>query len=151
MGLVKYLMTRREVTFVQSLQNAIADSEATEYQNGALQLLTDAEFLSFEGDSLIVPTEFDGIEAQVVGNTDAQHVIDMNGQPLDNIKSVNQAAAVIAGYGNFGVPTDLFRSVNVQADLDTYMDPALRVPLTEGPGAALTNGSPVQGIDSDNV
>src|SRR3546814_1060975 len=47
-GLVKYMMTRREVSFVQTLQNTIADSEATEQANGALQLLTDAEVLSFE-------------------------------------------------------------------------------------------------------
>jgi hypothetical protein len=65
-GLVKYLMTRREVSFVQTLQNTIADSEATEARNGALQLLTDAEFLCFEGDSSIVPTEYDGIYAQMV-------------------------------------------------------------------------------------
>ena len=49
-GLVKYLMTRREVSFVATLQNAIVEAEAVEAQNGALQLLTDAEFLCFEGD-----------------------------------------------------------------------------------------------------
>jgi hypothetical protein len=68
-GLVKYLMTRREVSFVQTLQNTIADSEAVEARNGALQLLTDAEFLCFEGDSSVVPTEYDGIYAQMASRS----------------------------------------------------------------------------------
>ena len=62
-GMVKYLTTMRQVSFVTTLQNAIAEAEAVEQANGALQLLTDAEYLSFEGDSTVVPTEFDGILA----------------------------------------------------------------------------------------
>ena len=41
-GLVKYLMTKRQVSFVLTLQNNLADSEAIEYANVALQLLTDS-------------------------------------------------------------------------------------------------------------
>ena len=65
-ALVKYLMTRREVSFVATLGNNIASAEAIEQQNGAIQLLSDAEYLSFEGDSAVVPTEFDGVYAQLV-------------------------------------------------------------------------------------
>jgi len=86
-GMVKYLMTRREVSFVQTLQNAIADAEATEAQAGALQLLTDAEFLSFEGDSSVVPTEFDGIDAQLAdgvatGQVSGDNVLDAQGAEI---------------------------------------------------------------------
>ena len=77
-GMVKYLMTRREVSFVATLQNAIADAEATEAQAGALQLLTDAEFLCFEGDSTVVPTEFDGIRAQILEGVTSGQVSDDN-------------------------------------------------------------------------
>jgi hypothetical protein len=150
-GLVKYLMTQRSVSFVQTLQNTITDSQAVEYQNGALQLLSDAEFLSFEGDSSVVPTEFDGIYAQMMqgvasGQVDPRNVIDARGETLSSVKWVNQAAAQIAGFGNFGTPTDLFMSLAVQADFDTGLDPAFRVPLNDVPGGGTSLGAPVVGI-----
>lgn len=150
-GLVKYLMTRREVSFVQTLQGALADSEAVEAQNGALQLLTDAEFLSFEGDSTIVATEFDGINAQLnagiaTGDISGDHVLDANASSLSSIDLINKSAAIIAGFGNFGTPTDIFMSQLVQSDFDTGLDPAFRVPLTDVPGGGISIGSPVVGI-----
>jgi hypothetical protein len=150
-GLVKYLMTQRQVSFVQTLQNAIADSEAVEYNNGALQLLTDAEYLCFEGDSTVVPTEFDGIKGQLVsgvssGQVDPANVLDARGASLASVNLVNQAAATISKYGNFGTPTDLFCSQLVQADFDTGLDPAFRVPLTDVPGGGIRLGSPVVGV-----
>lgn len=51
---VKYLMTRCEVSFVQTLQNAIVQAEAIENQMGTLRLLRDVEHLCFEGDSTVV-------------------------------------------------------------------------------------------------
>ncbi len=150
-GLVKYLMTRRQVSLVQTLQNAIADAEAVEYNNGALQLLTDAEYLCFEGDSAVVPTEFDGIYAQMVagvaaGQVDGENILDARAQSLASINLVNQAAAIISRFGNFGTPTDIFMSQQVQADFDTGLDPAFRVPLTDVPGGGISLGSPVVGI-----
>lgn len=145
-GMVKYLMTRREVSFVTSIQNSIADAEAVEYQNGALQLLTDAEFLCFEGDSAVVPTEFDGLYAQMADLGSADHVLDAQAKSLASISLINTAAATIAGYGNFGTPTDLFMSQLVQADFDTGLDPAFRVPLMDVPGGGISLGSPVVGI-----
>jgi len=145
-GQVKYLMTRREVSFVATLQNAIVEAEAIEQQNGALQLLTDAEFLAFEGDSSIVPTEFDGITSQIVGLGDADHVLDAQASTLASINLVNTAAKTITGYGNFGTPTHLFMSQAIQADFDNGLDPAFRVPLSDVPNGGLMLGSPVVGI-----
>jgi hypothetical protein len=150
-GLVKYLMTLRQVSFVQTLQNTIFDSEAVEQQNGALQLLTDAEFLCFEGDSTVVPTEFDGIYAQltagiVTGDIDGSHVLDAGGQALASIPLITTAAANIAGFGNFGTPTDLFMSQLTQSDFDAGLDPAFRVPLTDVAHGGISLGSPVKGI-----
>ena len=149
-GQVKYLMTRREVSFVQTLQNAIADSEAIEQQNGALQLLSDAEFLAFEGDASVVQTEFDGIYAQMVagvaaGQVDAGNIIDARAAALNSMNLVSQAAARIAGFGNFGTPTHIFCSQLVQADFDNGLDPAFRVSLDNNP-ASLMLGAPVSGI-----
>lgn len=149
-GMVKYLMTRREVSFVQTLQSTIADSEAVEQSNGALQLLTDAEFLCLEGDSSVVATEFDGIYAQMAqgvsaGVVNPDNIIDAGGAALDKIDLINQAAATISGYGNFGTPTHIFMSQLMQSDFDTRLDPAFRVSLS-GTGQDIMLGAPVQGI-----
>ncbi len=146
-GLVKYLMTRREVSFVQTLQNTIADSEAVEAQNGALQLLTDAEFLCFEGDSSVVPTEYDGLRAQIESLNSSDHIIDANGGPLNGIALVDQAASTIAGFGNFGRPTHLFCSQLTQSDFNTNLDPAFRVSIT-GAAQETQLGAPVKGIST---
>lgn len=150
-GFVKYLMTRREVSFVSTLGNNIVSSEAIEAQAGAKQLLTDAEYLAFEGNSAVVPTEFDGIYAQInagvgAGLVDPANIIDARGQTLSSVYYLNQAAAQVSAFNNFGQPTHLFCSQQVQADFDTNLDPAFRVPLTDVPGGGLQIGSPVKGI-----
>lgn len=146
-GLVKYLMTKREVSFVTTLQNSIVEAEAVEAQNGALQLLTDAEFLCFEGDSAVVPTEFDGIGAQIASLGSSDHIIDAAGESLSSVSLVDQAASTIAGFGNFGQPTHLFMSQLTQSDFNTNLDPAFRVSLTGG-AQELMLGAPVKGIST---
>lgn len=149
-GQVKYLMTKRQVSFVTTLQNSQVEAEATEQQNGALQLLTDAEYLSFEGDSAVVPTEFDGIYAQLAagiaaGQVDQDNILDARGTSLNSIGLINKAAAGISRYGNFGTPTHMFHSQLVQADFDTGLDPAFRVSLSKT-GQDIMVGAPVVGI-----
>lgn len=143
-GFVKYLMTKRSVSLVSSIQGNIIEAETIEQQNGAKQLLSDAEYLSFEGDSSVVPTEFDGIYKQVESLQSADHIIDAKGESISSIDAVTYGAAVIGGYGNFGTPTDLFVSPMVGADLDRNLDPAYRVPLIGGQEAKI--GTPVRGI-----
>ena len=143
-GMVKYLMTQCQVSFVQTLQNAIADAEAIENQMGTLRILRDVEHLCFYGDSSVVTTEFDGIAAQLTALGSSDHVLDAEGQSLSSINAIAQAAAVIAGYGNFGKPTDLFLPPSVGADLDVNLDPAYRVPMM--PGIMSDRGTPVRGI-----
>lgn len=144
-GLVKYMMTRREISAMLQHQSAIVSAESVEAENGALQLLRDAEFLCFEGDSSVVPTEFDGIFAQQTALGSADHVLDAAGQSLSSINLVDQAASTIAGAGNFGQPTHLFMSQLTQSDFNTNLDPAFRVSLT-GNSQELMLGSPVKGI-----
>lgn len=149
-GQVKYLMTKRQVSFVSTLQNSQVEAEAVEQQNGALQLLTDAEYLSFEGDSSVVPTEFDGIYAQLAsginaGQVDKDNILDARGQSLASINLINKAAAIISRYGNFGTPTHIFHSQLVQADFDNGLDPAFRVSLSKT-GQDIMIGAPVVGI-----
>lgn len=150
-GVVKYLMTRRQVSVVLNVGTNIVAAEAVEQRNGALQLLTDTEFLSFEGDATVVPTEFDGIYTQIVagvaaGQVDTDNVVDMAGQPLNSIAPFSNAAQVITAYGNFGTPTHFFCSQLTQSDLDSNLDPAFRVPLTSVQDAGIKLGSPVTGV-----
>lgn len=145
-GLVKYLMTQCQVSFVTTLQNAIVEAEATENQMGTLRLLRDVEHLLFEGDSTVVPTEFDGIGTQIVGLGSADHVIDVGGAALNSIDKISQGAATIAGPGNWGMPTHLYMSQLVQSDMDIGLDPAFRVPLNDVPGGGISLGAPVRGF-----
>lgn len=150
-GLVKYLMTKRQVSLVSTLGNNLASSEAVEQQAGAKQLLTDAEYLCFEGDSLVVPTEFDGIYAQILagvnaGQVDTGNILDCDAQSLASVNLLNAAAAQISRRDNFGTPTHLFLSQQAQADFDTGLDPAFRVPLNDVPGGGIQIGAPVVGI-----
>lgn len=150
-GMVKYLMAQRQVSVVQTLQKAIADSEATEYSNGALQLLTDIEYFLFEGDDACVPTEFSGIKQQMFvgvaqGQVDPENLIDLDGGSLKSIHPLNQASAQIRKYGNFGVATDIFFNQDVQADFDNHLDAAFRVNLPNVGEGGLRLGAPVTGI-----
>jgi hypothetical protein len=146
-GLVKFLMTRREVSYVSVVGNNIVEAEAIEAQNGALQLLTDAEFLCFEGDASVVPTEYDGIGVQIASLNDEEHIFDNEGKPLNSIHLPSKAAAMISSYGNFGRATHIFASQHVQSDFDTHLDPAYRVSLTGSP-QELMLGAPVKGLST---
>src|SRR5690606_25614086 len=96
-------------------------------------------------------TEFDGIYAQIkagidAGVVDGANILDAEGQSLASVNLVNQAAAQISAYGNFGTPTHIFMSQLTQADFDTGLDPAFRVPLPDVPGGGIQLGAPVKGI-----
>ena len=149
-GMAKYLSTRRQISLVASITNNMVDAEAVEQRAGAIQLMRDANYLSYCGDSTVVPTEFDGIRAQLraavaAGRVDPDHIIDMAGQPLQNIEPFTRAAAAVAGYGSFGTPTDLFWPNLLQADIDAGLDPAFRVGL-EGSFDSVKLGAPVSAI-----
>jgi len=145
---VKYLMTRRSVSFVQNVQNSIISAKASEEVGGTLELLTSGEWGCFEGHSGVVPEEFDGLAKIIedIGSTD--HVIDAEGQPLDSagFQHIINAAQVIRRRGNYGVPTDIFLSTAAQTDLDLGLDPAFRVPLPNVPNGGIMLGAPVKGV-----
>lgn len=145
-ALVKYMMTRCEVSVVQATQNTQVNSVDVENANGTKRLLTDAEYLSFEGDADVVETEFDGIYKQVLSLNSADHVIDAEANSLDSVHHVMDAAATLSKFGNFGRPTDIFYSKMTQADFDKNLDPAYRVSLTNVGDGGLKLGSPVVGI-----
>lgn len=146
-GQVKFLMTKRQISLVTATQGSIADAEATEYQNGALQLLTDAEYLAFNGDSSVVPTEFDGIRAQLESFNGGSNVIDAKGADVSDITWINQAVRTVVDYGNWGTTTNILCSPQVQAAFDNNLDPAFRVSLTKDT-SPVTLGTTVEAVRS---
>ncbi len=153
-GLVKFLMTLRQVGYVLTIGKNMAEPISLEERNGALQLLTDAEYLLFEGNAAASPTQFDGIFAQLdasilAGEMPADCVYDMNGAKLDSVTAMSQINVAVSRYGSWGRSTDIFLPNSVQNDLNTYLDPSFRwspnsnnTPMIGGhvEGIRLTNG-----------
>ena len=102
----------------------------------------------FYGDSNVVPEEYDGLSTTIRALGSGEHIIDVAGQPLDNqgFQHVIRGASTLAGWKNFGTPTDIFLSYAAQTDLDEKLDPAFRVPLTEVSHGGLMLGAPVRGV-----
>lgn len=144
-GQVKYLSTYRKVSLVLSGQNNIVNAKAAEAANGTIELLSNVEYLSFEGDDSVVPTEFNGIKRQMELLGSVDHIIDMAGNPLDNIDPISQAAETVWGIENFGTSTDMIMAGSVQTDLNNHLDPAFRIAL-DGSGKELSYGAHVANI-----
>lgn len=130
-GMVKFLMTLRQVGYVLNLGKNISEPMALEERNGALQLLTDAEYLLFNGNADACPTQFDGVFTQIdreiaAGSMDADHVIDLQGAKLNSIEPFTKLQAAIQDYGSWGRITETFMPTAVQTDLNTGLDPAFR-------------------------
>ena len=143
-AMVKYLMTRKNVSIVQLAQKTIIEAKADEEVNGTLQLLTSAEWGCFYGDSSVVAQEFDGIKKAIDDTSLADHVIDAGGLDLGSagFQHILNGAQTVRKFGNFGRITDIFLSTAAQTDLDLSLDPAFRVMLDNNP-ASVGIGAPV--------
>lgn len=153
-GLVKFLMTLRQVGYVLTIGKNIAEPTAVEERNGALQLLTDAEYLLFHGNGDASPTQFDGIFTQIdkaiaAGDMSGDNIVDLQGVKLDSVEPFSKINVAVSRYGSWGRSTDVFMPNSVQNDLNTSLDPAYRwnpaggnTPVLGGhvEGIRLTNG-----------
>lgn len=152
-GLVKFLMTLRQVGYVLTVGKNIAEPVAVEERNGALQLLTDAEYLLFHGNADASPTQFDGIfttlEKEIAdGKMSGDNVLDMDGKKLDTVEPFSKVNVAVSRYGSWGRSTDVFMPVSVQNDLNMGLDPAFR--WSSQQGTILTTGGHVEGIRLQN-
>ena len=149
-GLVKFLMTLRQVGYVLNIGKNIAEPVAVEERNGALQLMTDAEYLLFHGNAAASPTQFDGvmtqIEANVIsGQCNSNHIVDMAGTALTTVLPFTELQSAIQDYGNWGRITETFLPTPVQTDLNMGLDPAFRW-SAQPTNQLLTVGGHVEGI-----
>lgn len=130
-GMVKFLMSLRQVGYVLNIGKNIVEATAVEERNGALQLLTDAEYMLYHGNAAASPTQFDGIFKQIddqiaQGHVSGENVVDMQGTKLDSIEAISKINAVVGRYGSWGRSTDIFLPNSVQTDLNMGLDPAYR-------------------------
>ena len=130
-GMVKFLMSMRQVGYVLNIGKNIIEATAVEERNGALQLLTDAEYLLFHGNAAASPTQFDGIYKQLedqvaAGKMDGANIIDMQGAKLNSVEPFSKVNVSVAKYGSWGRSTDVFLPNSVQNDLNQGLDPAYR-------------------------
>jgi len=149
-ALVKFLMDRRRVSVVAEVQsrNGLASAIARETNNGTKKLLTDANWLSYYGNSACVAAEFDGL-VKIMEGVGGDHVYDMAGSSITaNAKEFIDSAQLIWGQGNWGRATDYFCSPAIQTDLDQKLDPAHRVVL-DNRAQDIRLGAPVRGIHTN--
>lgn len=148
---IKYLMTKRRVSFVKELEGGIASATSVQQTGGALELLTSAEWGLFSGDSAVVPEQFDGLY-KIIKSLAPNNIVDMRAQPIGNsAEQIVDAAELVSRFGNFGMVSHGFWSTGVQADLDKGLDPAFRVMMgspSEAPAFGIMKGAPVIGIKS---
>lgn len=152
-GMVKFLMTLRQVGYVLNIGKNITDATAVEERNGALQLLTDAEYLLFHGNADACPTQFDGIFAQIdkeiaAGEMSGDNVVDLQGAKLDSVEAFSKINVAVSRYGSWGRSTDVFMPNSVQNDLNSGLDPAYRW-IPQGGNTPMLGGH-VEGIRLQN-
>lgn len=161
-GLVKFLMSMRQVGYVLNIGKNMVQPIATEERNGALQLLTDAEYLLFHGNAAASPTQFDGIFKQLddeiaAGGMSSDSVIDMQGAKLDSVEPFSKVNTAVSGYESWGRSTDVFLPISVQTDLNMGLDPSFRwnpaganTPMIGGhvEGIRLTSGTLKTNMDT---
>jgi hypothetical protein len=148
-GLVKFLMSLRQVGYVLNIGKNIVEATATEERNGALQLLTDAEYLLFYGNAGACPTQFDGIFTQIdnavtAGEMSDDSIVSLDGQPLTTVDPFSKINTAASRYGSFGRSTDVYLPNLVQTDLNGQLDPAYRWSPTGGNTPVV--GGHVEGI-----
>lgn len=82
---MKYLQVKRGVTKQMEAAETFEDALASEKVAGVNSVIKGAEFLCFHGDSSIVPTEFDGFEAQIRKAAAAeQNITSLRGATIGN-------------------------------------------------------------------
>lgn len=148
-GFVKFLMSLRQVGYILNITNNMAGPIAVEERNGAKQLLTDANYLLYQGNADASPTQFDGIfnqleKAVLAGEIPNENVIDMQGKPLNSVEPMSNINVSVSSYGSWGKSTDIFLPLSVQNDLNQGLDPAFR--WTSGGGNTPIIGGHVEGI-----
>jgi hypothetical protein len=128
---VKLMAQLRQVGHVLDNTKNIISAVASEERNGALGILTDAEYQILHGNAAACPVHFDGIFTQIdaeiaAGRMGSDHIINLDGAALNSVDPFVKLQATIKKYGSWGTLTDAILSTGVQGDLNMSIDPAFR-------------------------
>jgi hypothetical protein len=93
---IKYLQDRRAVTDQMELVDGYENAFESEKMTGTLNVLKGAEFLNFHGDSKVVPTQYDGLIAQILNDSNP-NVKDLRGKAITSYgeKALNEMSRMI--------------------------------------------------------
>lgn len=121
---IRFLRTKRQVSTVIQFTRNIENAEAIQVLGGTRFLIAMINEYLFDGDSAMSPDEWDGIYKTIVSQGPATHVINKAaagvGQPL-TAGDLTNAAEALASTGSYGVATDLYMPLEIQAGLDTTL------------------------------
>ena len=76
---IKYLMTMRTVSVVQSSTKGVVNVISNQTDSAIKQIMSDVEWGIFYGDAACTPEEFDGVETIVRAQASSDHIIDLRG------------------------------------------------------------------------
>lgn len=146
---VKFLGTTRVITHPATLvRNTVGDIVARETTNGTTWLLQQLEKSLYFADSSLDPLAFDGLITQIKNFVkgkpyENQHIIDMQGQPLDE-NTMEDLATIIADNFGRGV-LELHMTNQVNKDLSKIIMGSEGRQRVLGTGGDVTLGAPVNG------
>ncbi len=144
---VKMFMTRREVFAVGTYQDNIIDPIADQKMDGILELKTAFEFYSWYGDKDVWPLGFDSLPKKIRATGDTDLIVDANGEGLGFVApEIIQLATKIGQKERWGKATDVFCSLDVQAEIDRNLDPAFRINANGSQSNVV--GTPVKAIST---
>lgn len=158
---VHFLGTVRGITHPMTQVNSIGgpeglrmnQAEAKEVLAGTRYVLRQLEYALLWGRNATIPTQFDGMEAQILGASHANllagadNIIDMRGQHLTD-ETLNEAAQIIAD--NFGEPELAgFLSNQTLTDLSNFLANVKRVNLDSVTPQGVDLGIPTRAFRSN--
>ena len=116
---VKYQRTKVKISDVALLTKKQADIQGLAALGGARRLGIATERALWDGDSSIIPTEFDGLKRTIAASGDAEQTIDLAGAQLDEDYLI-QGAHIMAE--RFGTPSHMFTPLAVLKSLNQNLE-----------------------------
>lgn len=131
---IKYLQDRRSVTDQMEIAQGFENAYQSEKMAGTLNILKAAEYLSFHGDSSVIPTEFDGLIRQIE-NSKNPNVVNLKGKTIANFGEKIFTEPAYQIYNAGGDANKLFFPPVLAEDIQSLIRDRIRFG-TDGSGSA---------------
>lgn len=117
---IKFLRELWSVSSVLAASRTITNAEMEAVDASTIRLMETAEVAYFEGDSSIVPEEWDGMVAIIKDQGVADQIVDMRGGTFTE-RILKENCKKIAD--RIGLANDMYVSYGVQNQIDNLLDP----------------------------